>query len=123
MGLQAARGLVALGDDVTILGRSGEKGERALDELSAGPGRARFVQADLSTHGGVRSAATKLLGRLVLNSVEESASNVVTAETDAGWSGAVYWPKPGNFGVQVPIGLDPVVTAEMVRRSAALVGV
>lgn len=63
IGLEAARQLAALGHHVILLGRDAQKGEAALAELEGRPGKAEFLAVDLSTHAGVRTAATTLLAR------------------------------------------------------------
>ena len=61
IGLQAARDLLADGNQLILMGRDPRKGEAALASLGAAADRASFLAADLSTHDGVRAAAKRLL--------------------------------------------------------------
>ncbi|MEV8517484.1 SDR family NAD(P)-dependent oxidoreductase [Dactylosporangium sp. NPDC051484] len=61
IGLESARSLLQQGHHVVILGRDPRKGKSALASFGATRERASFVQADLSTHDGVRQAARELL--------------------------------------------------------------
>jgi NAD(P)-dependent dehydrogenase (short-subunit alcohol dehydrogenase family) len=61
IGLESARRLLEQGHRVVILGRDPRKGEAALASFGETRERASFVQADLSTHDGVRQAARQLL--------------------------------------------------------------
>lgn len=61
IGLQAARELSAAGHEVTLLGRDAAKGQRAVESMRDDPGKVTFLQGDLSTHGGVREAANRIL--------------------------------------------------------------
>lgn len=61
IGLQAARDLLADGNQLILLGRDPRKGEAALASLGAAADRASFLAAELSTHDGVRDAAKRLL--------------------------------------------------------------
>ncbi|MET8536952.1 SDR family NAD(P)-dependent oxidoreductase [Streptomyces sp. NPDC005065] len=61
IGLQAARDLLADGHQLILLGRDPRKGEAALASLGTATDRASFLAADLSTHGGVRDAAQRVL--------------------------------------------------------------
>lgn len=59
IGLAAAQLLVKDGAEVILIGRDAQKGAQAVESLS-GAGRARFVQADLSTVAGCQSVAAAL---------------------------------------------------------------
>ena len=61
IGLEAVRQLTALGHHVVMLGRDEKKGRAAAAELAGNSGKAEFLAVDLSTHDGVRSAASALL--------------------------------------------------------------
>lgn len=61
IGLQTARELAAEGHQISLLGRDAAKGKSAVDSLRDAPGDVSFLQADLSTHDGVRNAAERIL--------------------------------------------------------------
>ncbi|MFD3587791.1 SDR family NAD(P)-dependent oxidoreductase [Streptomyces sp. NPDC058683] len=63
IGLQAARDHLSHGHRLILLGRDPRKGEAALASFGAGADRASFVAADLSTHDGVRDAASRVLAQ------------------------------------------------------------
>lgn len=63
IGLQAARSLLAHGHRLVLLGRDPRKGEAALASFGTAADRASFLAADLSTHGGVRDAAQRVLAQ------------------------------------------------------------
>lgn len=61
IGLQAAHEFVARGHRVVLLGRDRRKGEQALASFGDAADRAAFFAVDLSTHAGVRDAASRIL--------------------------------------------------------------
>ncbi|MGW1872027.1 SDR family NAD(P)-dependent oxidoreductase [Streptomyces sp. NPDC001975] len=63
IGLQAARDLLGHGHRLVLLGRDPRKGEAALASFGAAADRASFIAGDLSTHDGVRDAASHLLAQ------------------------------------------------------------
>ncbi len=60
IGLEAGRQLAREGHQVVLLGRDPAKGAAAVASIKGSGGRADFLASDLSTHAGVREAATKL---------------------------------------------------------------
>ncbi len=62
IGLETALGLAAAGFSVTVVGRSAERGARAVDRIGAvNPARpARFLAADLGSLAGVRALADRI---------------------------------------------------------------
>ncbi|MGW1762388.1 SDR family NAD(P)-dependent oxidoreductase [Streptomyces mirabilis] len=65
IGLQAARELLGHGHRLVLLGRDPRKGEAALASFGAAAERASFYAGDLSTHDGVRDAASRILAKHV----------------------------------------------------------
>ncbi|MEE1791522.1 SDR family NAD(P)-dependent oxidoreductase [Streptomyces sp. BE308] len=63
IGLRAARDLLGHGHRLVLLGRDPRKGEAALASFGAAADRASFVAGDLSTHEGVRDAASRVLAK------------------------------------------------------------
>ena len=61
IGLESAHQLTTIGHHVILMGRSKQKGEAALERLKTNSGKSEFIQVDISTHEGVRAAASKLL--------------------------------------------------------------
>lgn len=61
IGAATALALAARGATVTVLGRDASRGRHLTASGEPLPGRIGFVQADLSTTGGVRAAARELL--------------------------------------------------------------
>ncbi|MFJ6940565.1 SDR family NAD(P)-dependent oxidoreductase [Streptomyces sp. NPDC101132] len=64
IGLETALGLAAAGFSVTVVGRSADRGARAVDRINAvDPARpARFLPADLGSLDGVRALAGRIAG-------------------------------------------------------------
>ncbi|MFB7379176.1 SDR family NAD(P)-dependent oxidoreductase [Kitasatospora purpeofusca] len=64
IGLETALGLAAAGFSVTVIGRSAERGARAVERIDAvNPARpARFLSADLGSLDGVRALAGRIAG-------------------------------------------------------------
>lgn len=60
IGLEVAREVMAAGNRVIVLGRDKEKGASALAALKGKEGQAVFLAVDLSTHKGVREAASQI---------------------------------------------------------------
>lgn len=56
IGLATARILVAQGHNVILLGRSVEKGEKAVDTLAAYAGQVRFIAADVCDESACQRA-------------------------------------------------------------------
>ncbi len=61
IGFESAHQLTTLGHQVILMGRDKQKGEAALERLKTNSGESEFIQVDVSTHEGVRSAAATLL--------------------------------------------------------------
>jgi NAD(P)-dependent dehydrogenase (short-subunit alcohol dehydrogenase family) len=63
IGLAAARGLARLGADVVLVGRSRERGERAVEEIrrATGSDRLTLMLADLASQAEVRRLAREFL--------------------------------------------------------------
>lgn len=60
IGLAAAAFLVQDGAEVLLVGKNPEKGRTALAKLDKGPGKAFYLQADLSTAAGCAAVGKKL---------------------------------------------------------------
>lgn len=61
IGLEAGQQLAALGNHVVLVGRDEARGRAAAEQMSRRTGKAEFLRADLSTHEGVRAAASAVL--------------------------------------------------------------
>jgi NAD(P)-dependent dehydrogenase (short-subunit alcohol dehydrogenase family) len=60
LGGRFAQSLAAAGAEVTVLGRSEERGNAVVAEIEANGGRARFIVADVSDRVGLEAAAAEL---------------------------------------------------------------
>lgn len=63
LGLRSAMVLASKGARVLLACRSAERGQQAVERVSAGGGRAEFVQLDLADLASVRSAAAEIRDR------------------------------------------------------------
>jgi NAD(P)-dependent dehydrogenase (short-subunit alcohol dehydrogenase family) len=78
IGLETARGLVALGAHVVVVGRNPDKTTGVVAELkTAGPGRADMAIADFASLASVRTLATELSERFPKIDVLVSNAGVV----------------------------------------------
>lgn len=59
IGLATAKKLAKLGIHVVVVGRSEERGKRAVDQISAAGGKADFVSSDLRDAAGAREVAKR----------------------------------------------------------------
>ena len=59
IGLATAKKLAQLGIYVLVVGRSEERGKRAVNEIRASGGQADFISADLRDAGSAREVAKK----------------------------------------------------------------
>ena len=61
IGLATARKLAQLGNHVLVVGRSAERGKKAVDDIRAGGGKADFISSELRGAESARDVARKAI--------------------------------------------------------------
>ena len=61
IGLATARKLAQLGNHVLVVGRSAERGKKAVDDIRAGGGKADFISSELRGAESAREVARKAI--------------------------------------------------------------